>query len=117
MSRVMSLFALASLAGCIIYEKDVIHHGPHDCPGCGWYDTGDSGDTGGAEPVETAWTLNPGEIQVGTTEILSLTSLPASDYGAIASLEFYGALTVCTTSVRDDELLVTLSADASAIVG
>lgn len=115
MTRLIPLFALTQLAGCIIYEKDVVHHGPHGgCYDCGWYDTGDSGPV---EDPDTAWTLDPNEIGAGETAILSLTSLPASDYGTISGLEFYGDVVVCTSQARDEELLVTVSADAMAAAG
>lgn len=116
MTRLIPLFVLAPLAGCIIYEKDVVHHGPHDgCYDCGWADSGDSGAP--VEDPETAWWLDPAEIAAGDTLILSLQSDPMSDYTAISSLEFYGDVVVCTTQARTEELLVTVSAAETAAPG
>lgn len=130
MTLALGTFALSSLGGCIIYEKDVIHAGhdcgPHeDCDDWGWYDTADTGgdasDPGDpgqdTDQTETAWLFTPNTLAPGVTSILSLTADPVFDYSTVAEVDLYGDASVCAIDVREAEVIVTVSADQAAVEG
>lgn len=114
------------LTGCIIYDSEgKCRH----CDGDGWSgdtaglvddDTAGGGgdDTSGDDAAEHAFTLTPDEASPGEVVITSLTVEGEFDLATIEDLEFVGGdVSVCATSSRDAELLVTISVAAEATFG
>lgn len=101
----LSILASTLMGGCIIYEEKVVVRGDRgdeccsDDPGQGWDDPA-------AEPL---YWLTPALAAPGETLIVSLQSDQAIDWASVDDLYFYGDVSVCTMSARDDELLVTIS--------
>lgn len=115
---------LAALGGCIIYDTK--------CPDCGWDDDGrpdrpnggdDTGDVGGddtatddsGDVVEAAFVLTPATATPGEVLIGSLTAVDAFDYATVASVEVFGDVTLGATTVRDDEVLLSLAVAEDAV--
>lgn len=122
----LGALSLSSLGGCIIYEKDVIHHDDgggecgrgEPCDDWGWYEgEGDSAEDPGDVDPETLWFFAPNTLAPGETKILSLTSDPIYDYLSITEVALYGDASVCAIDVREDEVLVTASAFQDAAEG
>ena len=92
--------------------------GPGDAGGHGPGDAG-GGDTGGShDDLSSSFFLTPAEAGPGDTLIVSIESeSPDVDFAAVQDLLFTGDLRVCTTSARDDELLVTLYVEEDALPG
>ena len=103
----LALLATTTLGGCVIYDEG----GP--CGFCG--PKGGAGvDTGvGDLAAEPVFWLDPATVEADTTAILSLQSDQAVDFATIVDLNFLGDLSVCTSTAREDELLVTVSAGAT----
>lgn len=126
--RPMAFFPLAFLAGCIIYDTD-----GKRCEHCGdddafWEDTGGLGDRpDGEQPGEDSgvdeapaytFTLTPGQVAAGDTVIASLTVAGEFNLGAVTDLEFVGdGVVVLASSLRQTEMLLTVSVDAAAPLG
>jgi uncharacterized membrane protein YgcG len=107
-----SVAALSLLGGCIVYDNE--------CP----YSDGDHSygdhdyDNGGDDVIQATYELTPGTISPGEVIISSLVSDMALDYETIVEVEFTSSqIRVCTTTARDDELLITIGATDSAAVG
>ncbi|MFZ5482571.1 MAG: hypothetical protein ACOZNI_37760 [Myxococcota bacterium] len=118
------LLPLAALGGCIIYDTD------GKCARCGddgdWYeDTGSLGDDDGdgrgdEDPVEeeVTFSLDPNEAVAGDTFIAGLVVTEGEfDLGTVDSVEFFSGVSVCTSSLREAELLLTLVVDGQALPG
>lgn len=113
----LALLGLVLTGGCIIYEKDVIHHRHRHGEGGGpWEDLSQPDDRPEVEE-DLAWFFAPDTLSPGQTAILSLSSDPGSLYAEVAEVALYGAATVCAIDARQDELLVTVSVDAAAEPG
>ena len=105
-----ALFAAALSTGCIVYDDA--------CPKTGFGDgEGLAGDSGIDEAPAPEFWLSPAEGDAGDTLILSLQSDQPLDYALVEELDFTGAITVCTTQARADELLVTIYIDEAAEAG
>lgn len=103
------LAALAALSGCIVYEKDVIHHG--DGP---WGEE----DSGRPEPVEEpVWTFTPSTVAQGETELMSLSSSLGGPYDDVVDVEIYGDAAPYAVEVLAEEILVTVIAYQDAALG
>jgi hypothetical protein len=110
--RITTLSAIcsAALGGCVVYDN-TCRDGEFPDGGHGW------GDDTGSEVAAPEFTVTPGEIVAGTTIIGSIEADVDFDYATIAEVEFYGEIVVCTTQVREEELLITIYAPANATLG
>jgi len=90
------LFGLAlGLGGCVVYDND--------CP-----DDKHLGG-GGLEAEDPAYWLTPDVASPGDTFIGSLESDQAVNFEAIADIQFYGDVSICTSQARDEELILTIA--------
>ena len=104
------LLLLAPLAtGCVIYDRTGCgkHHGD-DCEV--------EGDTADDEAPAPIFTLDPAELEAGSTTIVSLTA-ENFDLSTVEGVEAYGPVDVVATSNRGTELLLTVVASAEAADG
>lgn len=120
MNRLLALVPL--LGACIIYDDGKCRH--CDADGDEWVgDTGGQQDDGedtsaDAPDPEFAFTLTPGEASPGDVFIASLTVEGEFDLATIEDLAFVDAgVSICATSPRQDELLVTISVAADQALG
>ncbi len=98
------LFGLAlSLGGCVVYDNDC----PDDMHMGG----------GGAEAEDPAYWLTPDIASPGDTFIGSLESDQAVNFEAIADIQFYGDVSICTSQARDEELILTVAVGVDASPG
>ncbi len=111
--RHLTLSAIAAVSlfsGCIVYDNECPYGDDHEY-GDHEYDHGD-------DVVEAVYDLNPDTIAPGEVIISSLVSDMAVDYNTIVEIEFNSSdVRVCTTTARDDELLITIGATDTAIEG
>ncbi|MDG1482673.1 MAG: hypothetical protein P8R54_23985 [Myxococcota bacterium] len=107
----LSIIAATSLfSGCIVYDNECAYeegYGDHE------YDHDNRDDV-----VEAIYDLTPNTIAPGEVIISSLISDMALDYNTIVEVEFSSSdVRVCTTTARDDELLITIGATDAAMEG
>ncbi len=108
----LSIIAAASLfSGCIVYDNE--------CPYEEGYEYGDHEyDHDRDDVIEAVYDLTPNTIAPGEVIISSLISDMALDYNTIVEVEFNSNdIRVCTTTARDDELLITIGATDVAMEG
>lgn len=108
---------LALTTGCVVYDgKCKDKFGWEDSGWSDWEDSGswDDGDGPDDEAPVASFALVPDEVQAGETVITGLQADIEFDYNTIVALEFFGPVELCTKSVRSDELLLTVSAEADA---
>ncbi|MFT5681465.1 MAG: hypothetical protein ACI8RZ_002371 [Myxococcota bacterium] len=108
----LSALAAASLfSGCIVYDNECPYNdGDHDY-GDHDYDSDD-------DVIAAAYDLSPNTIAPGEVIISSLVSDMALDYDTIVEVEFTSSeVRVCTTTAREDELLITIGAVDTALEG
>lgn len=110
----LSILASTLMGGCIIYEEKVVVRGDHGEEYC---DDGPGSDGWDDQDIAPMYWLTPGIAAPGETLIVSLESDQAIDWESVSDLHFYGDVSVCTTSARDDELLVTISVSPEALEG
>ena len=118
----------ALLSGCIIYDTTDTCRGGK-CDDGYWDDTGNGNggnggnggtttDTDTGEPVvEVAFSLDPGQAEAGTSLFATLNADQAFDFGTITSLRFYGDVEIVVWEARADQILMTLTVPADAVVG
>ena len=99
-------------SGCIVYDNECPYDEDHEY-GDHEYDHDNRDDV-----VEAIYDLTPNTIAPGEVIISSLVSDMALDYETIVDVEFNSSdVRVCTTTARDDELLITIGATDVAIEG
>lgn len=116
------LLLLGPLAtGCVIYDRTGCgkHHGD-DCEvegdTAGLSGGGGGDDTADDEAPAPIFTLDPAELEAGSTTIVSLTA-ENFDLSTVEGVEAYGPVDVVATSNRGTELLLTVVASAEAADG
>ena len=90
----------------------------NNCPDRQRTGQGELLDTGDAEGLDSPeYYLTPDVAMAGETVIVSLQSDQAVDYEAIQEISFLEDISVCTTTAREDELLVTVAVHEAVIPG
>ena len=115
----LALACLSLTTGCVLYDGE--------CKDDFWADTGweDDGwgdgdrDTDAGEDAAAAvgFSLTPAEGLAGSTFITSLEADGLFEFGQVSDVWFFGDVSLCTKSARSDELILTLSIDATAALG
>ncbi len=108
MFRHFPLVALLG-SGCIIYD-DVERCKGHDCE-----DVETTDDTAGLEVPDPSFTIDPSEVEAGSTFIATVTA-ENFDLSTVESVEVFGPASLLAEQNRGEELILTVTIDATAAV-
>lgn len=104
-------FPLVALfgSGCIIYD-DVERCKDHECDEI---DVGD--DTAGLSVPDPSFSIDPSEVEAGSTFIATVTA-ENFDLSTVESVEVFGPASLLAQQNRGEELILSVTVDASALV-
>ena len=108
MFRHFPLVALLG-SGCIIYD-DVERCKDHECD-----DVDAGGDTAGLSVPDPSFSIDPSEVEAGSTFIATVTA-ENFDLGTVESVEVFGPASLLAEQNRGEELILTVTVDATAAV-